>query len=376
MSGKEMTLAELGERLKYTDMLIMALAARRMGLAELVGEVKLRDKQAIFRSEIEDSRINEMRAKAVGFGLNPHFAESLMYLLIGEACKRQMVQLQSEVIAPPTSTPEEHYAWLKKNLLELAARWAPEYDRSYEQGFFATQSCLAIENEIMWEDILLLPEQKTLLDLGCATGRLTIPLSRKFESGIGYDISGDMTDEAMKKLSGPEAERITFATCDLEGGIPRPDRSVSYVVMNLGTASDMKEISFVIKEAMRVLEPGGRFFFSFYNRDALLYNWEILPWPVGLAAQINLRKDCLDVHYGSRLFQVYARAFTVTEVEAMFKRTGAKPKIVTFPTFSSVMPNDLFEGQPLIQQAVGRMDRALKNSGLGAYIVATGVKKY
>jgi|GEM_PF-3613927 len=49
-------------------------------------------------------------------------------------------------------------------------------------------------------------------------------------------------------------------------------------------ASDMRGIGKVIDETIRVLKPGGRFFFSFYNRDALVYRWEFLPWEAGLAA--------------------------------------------------------------------------------------------
>ena len=169
-------------------------------------------------------------------------------------------------------------------------------------------------------------------------------------------------------------ERTSFSEIDVENGIPVGDATASFVVMNLGTASDVRDIKLVIKETLRVLEPGGRFFFSFYNRDALLYRWEFLPWPVGLVASINLYKHCLEVHSRDEVLSVYARPYTAIEVETLFREAGVAISLSTYPTMSSILPNDLFEGQPDIQEAVTALDGNLSTSSMGAYIIATGQK--
>lgn len=168
---------------------------------------------------------------------------------------------------------------------------------------------------------------------------------------------------------------ISFVKTDLEEGIPQSDSSVSFVAMNLGTASDVRGISGVIEEVKRVLRPGGRFLFSFYNRDALLYKWDFIPWPVGLAAEINIHKHCLDVHLGAKVLSVYARPYTTKEVRKLFPPKMKLSKVLTYPTISSILPNDLFEGKMSIQKSMMIIDRQLAEACDGAYIIAIGQKK-
>jgi ubiquinone/menaquinone biosynthesis C-methylase UbiE/chorismate mutase len=375
--NNNLTLEQLGRSLLQVDTQIMNLAHRRMELAHQVGHVKRRDNQPIYRAEIEEDRLKFARELARKLGLNPHFASALLYLLIDEACKLQMIQLQEEVVSGVAPlTTDQQYEQFKENLRNLTARWAPKYDAEYEKTFFATHACLTLEMELMREEVKNLPDNKLLIDLGCATGRLTFPLAESFRRAIGFDISHDMLSVARKKIPQPQSgDKFLFLKEDLDEGIPRADNTASYVVMNLGTASEVRNIGDIVKETLRVLKPGGRYFFSFYNRDALLYKWELLPWPVGLAARIDMIQDCLNVRLGSSTFQVYARAYTVDEVRDVLSAAGTKPTVVTFPTVSSILPGDLFEGQRAIEEAVLKMDRDLMHSGMGAYIVATGQKE-
>ena len=168
---------------------------------------------------------------------------------------------------------------------------------------------------------------------------------------------------------------VTFKQTDLEDGIPELDNSVSLVVMNLGTASDLRNIVGVLKEVDRVLEPGGKFFFSFYNKEALVYRWDFIPWHIGLAAEINTHKDCLDVHSGNKLFSIYARPYTTEEVRSLFHGDLLVDKIYTYPTVSSILPNEFFENQSEVKESIIKIDHLLSDSNMGAYIAVTGSKK-
>ena len=370
-----LNLKELGDRLHRIDMLVVALLRRRIELALQVGEFKIKNGQKIFRASIEAKRLAQVRAEARKHKLNPHFAESILYSAIGESCKAQTVQLQNAAAHrhKEPKTEEEWYRLLKKNLLLLTKRWSDSYDDRYDKTFFATHAYLEFEEQLITQEIKLITDRGIALDLGCATGRLTRKLSPLFTQVIGYDLSPHMLKKASAK--GQKLQNIAFLEADLEEGISQPDNSVSFVVMNLGTASDIRGISGVIKEVERVLEPGGRFLFSFYNRDALLYQWDFIPWPVGLAAEVNLYKHCLDVHLNTKVFSVYARPYTAKEVRQIFPSELKLSKVLTHPTISSILPHDLFEGKPSIQKSVATIDRQLARACGGAYIIAIGQKK-
>lgn len=370
-------LEQLGARLKSVDIMLMALVKRRMDLALQVGLYKRREGQKIFRAEVEDKRIAEVKGWAAQHDLNPSFAATLLYLLIGESCKLQMIQLQEESLnIAETETDDERYGRLKRNLLLLTERCCDSYDSNYEQHAFATRAYLQFERAAMEREIQCLTDRETVIDLGCATGRLTFSLSERFVHAIGYDLSPHLIATARKNAKQHAfGSRTSFEEIDIEKGIPINDSTASFVVMNLGTGSDVRNISGVITETLRVLKPGGRFFFSFYNRDALLYRWDFLPWTVGLVASVNPHRHCLEVHLQNEVLSVYARPYSVAEVSALFRDAcGREVSLSTYPTMSSILPDELFDSQPDMQQTIADLDANLSASSMGAYIIATGQK--
>ncbi len=378
---KLLNLEELGSRLATVDTMIMQLIMRRMALAEQVGKFKLKRCERIFRADAEDRRIDAIRKWASTHGLNQHFAESILYALINESCKLQMIQLQEEVLDQnEPQTEDQWYEKLKRNLLVLTERWCDTYDTSYEHSYFATKVYLRYEYELLTREIQQLTNTGLMLDLGCATGRVALHFHEAFTYVTGYDISQHMRARANQLAENRNLQsKLKFECADLEDGIPEPDASASFVVMNLGTASDMRDIAKVIDETFRVLKPGGRFFFSFYNRDALIYRWEFLPWEAGLAASINIHRDSLDVHSKNddskeEVVPVYARAYTRDEVMSLFVERGVEMSLVTYPTISAILPHELFISQPDVQDSVTAIDSALVNSSMGAYIIVTGQK--
>ncbi len=375
-----LTLPQLGPRIKAVDRMMLVLMAHRMLLSHQVGVIKQASTPIIpiFNKDRELERIAECREIAVELGLNPDFAQSILYSIIDESCKLQMIELQSGSCEIPSDVDDSEWRkLLKDNLLKLTARVATNYDQ-YDKGFSASSLYRDYENAVLVAEIQKVQHHGIAVDLGCATGGKTFELAKYFEQVIGYDISPDMLLVANTKVGLESGQDVSFVQLDLgEEGIPLPDESVSFVLMSLGTASDIPDICKVVSEVQRVLVPGGRFFFSFYNLDALIYQWDFLPWPVSIAAEMNHVINCLDVHFGKEIFSVYARAYSTNDVRTLFSEQLKLEKILTFPTISPILPDKLFQDgkDEKARLALSLLDESLADGGLGAYIIAIGKKE-
>lgn len=101
---------------------------------------------------------------------------------------------------------------------------------------------------------------ETLLDLG-AGGGIDVLLSAQRVGPTGFAYGVDMTDEmlvlAERNKAEAGVENVQFLKGEIEN-IPLPDNAVDVVISNcvINLASDKGE---VLREAFRVLKPGGRF---------------------------------------------------------------------------------------------------------------------
>jgi SAM-dependent methyltransferase len=103
-----------------------------------------------------------------------------------------------------------------------------------------------------------------VLDMGCGTGRFTIPLAERAESVSGLDLSPMMLDTARKKLADRGLE------ADLREGdmaaLPFADASFDVVVSMLALMHIPREDrQQVFHEVARVLRPGGRLLIGVKN---------------------------------------------------------------------------------------------------------------
>ncbi|MEZ3183083.1 methyltransferase domain-containing protein [Streptomyces pimonensis] len=105
---------------------------------------------------------------------------------------------------------------------------------------------------------------ETVLDIGCGTGRFTVPMAEKGANVSGLDISRPMLDVASRKL----AERGLSA--DLREGdmahLPFPDASFDTVTSMLALMHvPVEDRQAVFSEVARVLRPGGRMLLGVKN---------------------------------------------------------------------------------------------------------------
>jgi ubiquinone/menaquinone biosynthesis C-methylase UbiE len=104
-----------------------------------------------------------------------------------------------------------------------------------------------------------------LLEIGCGAGRMTRALATRFAQVDGIDISSTMIDLAREHNGGiPNARLHVGSGTDLKPfANAQFDFVLSYIVFqHIPTAA---AIHGYIDEALRVLKPGGEFFFQARN---------------------------------------------------------------------------------------------------------------
>ncbi len=112
---------------------------------------------------------------------------------------------------------------------------------------------------------------KTCLDGGCGGGRFVIALAKLGAARVeGIDISEDAVAAAKQRIKerGLESRANAQVASVLE--IPFPDATFDYVVSS-GVVHHTPNPKKGFDELVRVLKPGGKFFFSVYGKGGLIW---------------------------------------------------------------------------------------------------------
>ncbi len=126
---------------------------------------------------------------------------------------------------------------------------APSYDRYRDLSPDVLESWLAVL--IRWGR--LSPGMR-VLDIGCGTGRLTIPLQRQTGAEVwGLDLSKEMLEQAKNKKG---AEALHWVLGDAQA-LPFPGESFDFAFMCL-VLHHLEDKARALAEMARVLKPGGR----------------------------------------------------------------------------------------------------------------------
>lgn len=374
-------LKELGRRMQVIDLHLVGLMAQRLSIAHRVGYAKRRQASTdkplgadIYREDIELSRLEEVRAEAIRLGMSPEFAAGMLYAMIGESCKRQMIQREQKDF----SYGNVDYAQLKENLVLLAEAAASNFDDSYTSGHPATQAYMDFETRVIRGQIEDTEHQSAALDLGCCTGRTTFLLAEHFDRVVGVDISRPMILRTGEKAKAAGITNLELNAVDMEDRLfwlDHADSSFDFVTMTLGTASDVRDISGVLAQIERVLKPHGRFVLSFYNSDALHLQAGFFPWPSSLAAVVDPSRHCLDVWVGGKSYSVYAKAESIDGIDRLMRRRLSSTNIYTHPTMAALLPREVMIDEHA-RKVIEVADRQRAESGAddGAYILVTGRK--
>lgn len=387
-------LKTLGGRLKRLDRFLIDVLSIRLahgGLSDYVAENKRKlSGDGIFekrRQDVEETRIALMREWAKKMGIDPNFSASLMYQIISESCRVQdelmINKHRRKEDRLDESDPKNVADFQRRELLRLTATVADSYDDDYAKDLFGSEIYSKFERQILNEIISEIDDKSLAVDLGCATGIITMDLAPHFKKVIGYDISPDMIRVAKDKvLKG--GSNIQFEERDIEAELDLEENSISLAIMNMGTAGDIRNIETVIACLKRCLKPKGKFFLSFYNSESLLSKMGFVPWPTQLAASIDPDKNCLEVHYNRDVYFLYAKPRSMREVGELLSGLTIEQKY-SYPTCASIMPSIILENEDdkgdnaknkEVRKLIKKIDMSLATSDVcsGTYIIVTGSK--
>lgn len=109
--------------------------------------------------------------------------------------------------------------------------------------------------------------QGAVVDLGCGTGRVTIPLAQSGCKVMGSDISIGMLKRAVAKAEAAGVGQITFFLADAEHLPLLPGRFAA--VVSYGMLHHVDKPERILAGAQQVLAPGGKFF-ALENHDSVV----------------------------------------------------------------------------------------------------------
>ena len=148
-----------------------------------------------------------------------------------------------------------------------------DYDtiRSDDAGIRLSDYDLSIVNRM---NPFLSGENATNLEVGCGTGRFTVPMLKMGYQVTATDINESLIASLREKVA--EAEDLqSKCTIQIENGfeLSFEDNSIDglfsiHVIGRFESDSDQLEL---LKEFSRVLKPGGKLLFNFSNKTSLLY---------------------------------------------------------------------------------------------------------
>lgn len=99
---------------------------------------------------------------------------------------------------------------------------------------------------------------RSVIEVGCGTGKNTAFLSKQADRLIAVDFSSEMLAQAKSKII---AEHVMFQQADVTRKWPVADQSADLVTCNL-ILEHIEDLNFIFSEAGRVLTSDGRFWIS------------------------------------------------------------------------------------------------------------------
>lgn len=297
---------------------IVNLFCDRQKLMRKIAEAKNKSGGAhlpIFLPQREQETLSHFREVAKEKNVDPDMMDMLISMLMSAAKFTQMDILKRQTILD-TKRPDKDL--LKKNLLTLTAEVATTYDLYDKQAEGTHIEC--IHERQLLKELAVLYRNGTAVNLGSANGNhVTSTIEEGFQRIVGYDISRNMI--ACAKTKYPDHE---FYVHDLDNGIPLEDASADLVIANFGAASEV--CVNLWQETSRVLRSGGRAYFSFYNKDALVTRWWT-PWSNSFRITINPHNDTImvpliDGDGSAQIFWIHGKSITEKDVYINARSSG------------------------------------------------------
>jgi malonyl-CoA O-methyltransferase len=134
------------------------------------------------------------------------------------------------------------------NIQAAYTQWAATYD--------ADRNPTRDLDQIVTRTMLAERRYRSILEIGCGTGKNTPMLAGIGDRVHAIDFSEGMLAQARAKVLDPN---VTFASADLTQPWPAADQSMELIVCNL-VLEHIADLAFIFAEARRTLAQAGHFF--------------------------------------------------------------------------------------------------------------------
>jgi ubiquinone/menaquinone biosynthesis C-methylase UbiE len=239
----------------------------------------------------------------------------------------------------------EKWTELKQSHKSLSAAAASTYDEIYQNSNHATGIYMRYEEDMIHSVMKQLPQKAVSAVLGSGTGRESFALANYFDKVFGLDFSPEMTAKAQENQKKLNVKNTFFMTLDVEHDpLPFPNQSVDFINSSFGMGSFVLNPANLFLEIKRVLKPEGRVIFSFYNSQAFINQLD-LGWKPAISSRLNHEEKALEVQFGGQTYFVPVVPYSVTEIKVELDRFFTIHSITTFPSISSIFPQELFENE-------------------------------
>ena len=179
-------------------------------------------------------------------------------------------------------------------------------------------------DEIITRKILGGLRLKSILEIGCGTGKNTLLFAKIGEQVQALDFSESMIAQARGKASAPN---VSFEVADITQRWPVDDASIDLISCNL-VLEHIADLSHVFAQAARVLANEGRFFISelhpFRQYQGTVATFTREDALVKIAAFVHHISDFLDAAVANGLALRQLNEWWHSEDE------GKPPRLVTF----------------------------------------------
>ncbi|MGD9648089.1 MAG: class I SAM-dependent methyltransferase [Pirellulales bacterium] len=195
---------------------------------------------------------------------------------------------------------------------------ADDYD-----GYFAYNSLFDYDRDVVLDE---LREPGVVLDLGCGTGRLLVPLAERGHTCVGVDLSLPMLRVVGEKARAGNLpiHRVQANLAELRCFRPA---SIDYALLmfsTLGMIRGSRDRQQVLGHVRQLLKPGGRLVIHVHNR---WYSW-FDPQGRRWLARSWLTNRFRGLEPGDRVFEyrgipnMCLHTFTLGELQRLLRRAG------------------------------------------------------
>jgi ubiquinone/menaquinone biosynthesis C-methylase UbiE len=205
--------------------------------------------------------------------------------------------------------------------------WEYMHDLAVARGYDASLAgtpLFAVDQRFVEEHC---PRSGRLIDLGCGTGRLLIPLAQRGFRVLGVDLSQEMLTVARHKArdAGVVIDLLQANLTELDGLREQSFDYATCLFSTLGMVVGAAQRRQVVAHAFRLLRPGGRLLLHVHNRwfnfwDPVGRRWLLRDCLKTLTPRTDTGDRVMPVHQG--IAGLTLHLFTRREVVRLLQGVG------------------------------------------------------